>query len=63
MDWLGHADSSMVTHYYHLHDQESQRQIRRVKLFAAADVQPPSVNSENGGVSPQRHKASSSTKT
>ncbi len=61
MDWLGQADSKMVRHYYHLHDKESQRHIRRVKLFEAADVRPSTVHDENGGASPQRHAASSST--
>ena len=25
-EWLGHSDSKMVRHYYHLHDDEAQRQ-------------------------------------
>ena len=29
MQWLGHRDSQMVRHYYHLHDDEAQRQMQR----------------------------------
>ena len=27
MEWLGHADSEMVRHYYHLNDEESRRKM------------------------------------
>ena len=30
MEWLGHQDSEMVRHYYHLHDAESRRQMERL---------------------------------
>jgi integrase len=30
MDWLGHADSKMVRHYFHLFDQEAQRHMARL---------------------------------
>jgi len=33
MRWLGHKDSRMVEHYYHLHDDEARRQMDRIKLF------------------------------
>lgn len=33
MRWLGHKDSQMVRHYYHLHDAEAQRQMGSVKFF------------------------------
>jgi integrase len=32
MQWLGHRDSAMVRHYYHLHSDESQRQMQRVNF-------------------------------
>lgn len=32
MRWLGHQDSLMVRHYYHLHDDEAQRQMQRVNF-------------------------------
>jgi len=32
MRWLGHRDSLMVRHYYHLHDDEAQRQMQRVNF-------------------------------
>jgi integrase len=33
MRWLGHKDSRMVEHYYHLHDDEARRQMGRISLF------------------------------
>jgi len=33
MEWLGHRDSAMVRHYYHLHDEEAQRQMSRLKFL------------------------------
>ncbi len=33
MDWLGHQDSAMIRHYYHLHDQESQRRMSRMNFL------------------------------
>ncbi len=32
MRWLGHQDSKMVKHYYHLHDDEAQRQMKRINF-------------------------------
>jgi len=36
MQWLGHRDSAMVRHYYHLHDDEAQRQMRRLNFLSDA---------------------------
>jgi integrase len=33
MSWLGHRNSRMVHRYYHLHDEESIRQMQQVKLY------------------------------
>jgi integrase len=33
MTWLGHRDSSMVKHYYHLDRSESQRQMARIDFI------------------------------
>ncbi|MES2793342.1 MAG: site-specific integrase [Planctomycetota bacterium] len=33
MRWLGHKDSAMVRHYYHLHDDEARRQMSGVKFL------------------------------
>ncbi len=33
MRWLGHAESRMVKHYFHLFDDEARRQMRRLHLF------------------------------
>lgn len=33
MSWLGHRNSKMVHRYYHLHDDESRRQMEQVKLY------------------------------
>jgi integrase len=30
MEWLGHKDSEMVRHYYHLHDDESRQQMAKL---------------------------------
>jgi integrase len=32
MRWLGHTSSDMVQLYYHLHDEEARRQMRRITL-------------------------------
>lgn len=37
MKWLGHKNSKMVRRYYHLHDQESQRQMKRVDILGIHD--------------------------
>jgi integrase len=37
MKWLGHRDSAMVQHYYHLHDSEAQRQMKRLDFLGRAD--------------------------
>jgi integrase len=33
--WLGHRDSQMIRHYYHLHDEESKRQMDKIVLAAS----------------------------
>ena len=37
MLWLGHLDSAMIRHYFHLHDAESRRQMATL-IFAGAAV-------------------------
>ena len=36
MEWVGFADSAMVRHYFHLHDEESQRQMNGLNLLGGA---------------------------
>jgi Phage integrase family len=36
MEWLGHQDSEMVRHYYHLHDEEARRQMDRLDPLGSA---------------------------
>ncbi len=36
MSWLGHSSSKMVRHYFHLHDDESRRQMRRINFLGEA---------------------------
>jgi integrase len=36
MTWLGHKDSKMVAHYYHLHDDEARQQMARLVLWKRA---------------------------
>lgn len=33
MTWLGHRDSKMVRHYYHLHQDEAQRQMAKINFL------------------------------
>lgn len=50
MTWLGHRDSKMVRHYYHLHHEEAQRQMAKIDFVgklpksARATTSPPSGN-------------------
>lgn len=46
MEWLGHADSEMVRHYYHLHDSESRQQMARLDLLGTAGMQSPGLQDE-----------------
>ena len=34
MSWLGHRSSKMIRRYYHLHDQESQRAMKKVQAVS-----------------------------
>ena len=43
MRWLGHKDSEMVRHYYHLHDDESRRQMSRLNPLGEAGKQRPGI--------------------
>ncbi len=36
MDWLGHADSEMIRHYYHLHDEEARRRMNSLDFLGGA---------------------------
>jgi integrase len=45
MRWVGHRDSEMVNHYYHLHDDESRRQMARLGGFGVGEL----FNEENAG--------------
>jgi integrase len=36
MEWVGHADSAMVRHYFHLHDEEAQRRMNGLNLLSGA---------------------------
>jgi integrase len=39
MEWLGHADSEMTRHYFHLHDEQSKWQMSRMDLLGEAGQQ------------------------
>jgi len=30
MRWVGHADSGMIRHYFHLHDEEAQQWMQKL---------------------------------
>ena len=36
MTWLGHHDSDMVRHYYHLHDAEARQRMDRIDFLGGA---------------------------
>jgi hypothetical protein len=36
MDWLGHADSEMIRHYYHLHGEEARRRMDSLDFLGGA---------------------------
>jgi integrase len=36
MEWVGHADSAMVRHYFHLHEEEARRQMQSLDLLGGA---------------------------
>ena len=46
MTWLGHRDSEMVRHYYHLHDEEARRQMARLDPLGSADNGAAKTNQE-----------------
>ena len=46
MAWLGQQSSRMVQHYYHLHDEEAQRQMKRLNFISADKI------TETGGERP-----------
>ncbi|MCC9602122.1 hypothetical protein LOC67_16300 [Stieleria sp. JC731] len=45
MEWLGHSDSEMVRHYYHLSDDESCRKMDQLNLLGG-DGGPSGVEDE-----------------
>ncbi len=44
MEWLGHADSEMVRHYYHLNDEESRRKMDQLPPIGGS----PGTEEDNG---------------
>lgn len=36
MEWLGHRESKMIRHYYHIHEKTAQRQMSRLRLVGEA---------------------------
>jgi hypothetical protein len=36
MQWLGHQESDMVKHYYHLHDEEARRRMGGLNFLGKA---------------------------
>ncbi len=64
MGWLGHANSEMIRHYYHLHNEESQRRMNDLDFLGGAggrsdsddegklneeDVEPPTPEKSDNG--------------
>lgn len=55
MDWLGHADSAMIRHYYHLHDEEANRRMDSLDFLGGAGGRSAGKtedNDEEGDVEP-----------
>jgi integrase len=53
MEWLGHADSEMVRHYYHLHDAESRQQMARLDLLGSAGKRSPGHDNGTANITEQ----------
>jgi len=60
MKWLGHANSEMIRHYYHLHDEEAQRRMNELDFLGGAAGRSDSNNEDNPkeNVDPPHSKAS-----
>lgn len=52
MEWLGHADSEMVRHYYHLHDHESRQQMDRLNPMHNAGNRPTGITNRAADTKP-----------
>jgi integrase len=48
MTWLGHQDSKMVRRYYHLHQEEAQKQMAKINFMGSRRKTKPSL-AKNGG--------------
>lgn len=46
MSWLGHADSEMVRHYYHLNDDESRIKMDQLTLLGGSDGRSATADAE-----------------
>lgn len=50
MQWLGHQESDMVKHYYHLHDEEARRRMSGLNFLGkAGGASTDAQHFENGG--------------
>ena len=47
MDWLGHANSEMISNYYHLHDEEARRQMNQLDFLGGAGGRSDGNNEDN----------------
>jgi hypothetical protein len=57
IDWLGHADSEMIRHYYHLHNDEARRRMNDLDFLGGASgrsASKPEANNEKEGAEPAR---------
>ena len=43
MQWLGYQESSMIRHYYHLHDEESRRRMDQLDFLGKSGGRSTSV--------------------
>lgn len=60
MTWLGHQDSKMVRRYYHLHQEEAQKQMAKINFLS--DQRGRSVNAKQAGGRQRRRKGTTGKK-
>jgi len=69
MEWLGHQNSEMVRHYYHLPDEEARRQMARLDPLGTAGQRLPgnkngaAIKNQEDPPSPESSRGSFKTRS
>jgi hypothetical protein len=58
MEWLGHKDSEMVRHYFHLHDAESRLQMERLDPIGNTGTRLAGIVNKAAAESPSQEQSS-----